>query len=333
LAALLCGGQLWPTVLPAQAASNDLALTPSNSPAAHQPAAPPLPPGLLLPGQATKPPLTFFRELLAMSAAERKQALTNRSPESQKSILDKVREYQLLKPDERELRLQVTELHYYLLPLMTAPATNRAARLAGLPSGQRQLVEDRLQEWDKLAPAEQKRLLENQATVQYLTEIESLTAEQRRKMLNSISPARRATLEKGIARWDEMSAEQRQLMLGRFNHFFELTPEEKEKALRTLSDPERRQIQKTLKAYERLQPSQRAACIRALGKFTSLSLAERQQFLKNAERWQAMTPAERQAWRDVVRTIPPPLPNVMPPLPPVIPHPRPAAAIVTNGGG
>jgi hypothetical protein len=332
LAALLCGGQLWPSALPAQAASNDLALTLSNLPIAHQPATEPLPPGLIPPLPPTKPPITFFRELLAMSAAERKQALTNRSPESQERILAKVREYRLLKPDERELRLQVTELQYYLLPLMTAPVTNRASRLADIPFSQRNLVEDRLREWDKLAPAEQKRLSENQATVRYLTEIESLTPEQRRKMLNDIPPARRAILEKGIARWDAMSAEQRQLMLERFNQFFELTPAEKEKALKTLSAPERNQIEKTLKAFESLQPAQRAAAIRALGKFTSLSLTERHQFLKNVELWQAMTPTERLAWRDLVRTIPPPLPTLLPPLPPAMPRPRPAPAIVTNGG-
>ena len=68
-----------------------------------------------------------------MNAAERKQALTNRSPEGQKLILAKVREYESLPPDERELRLRVTELRWYLLPLMTAPATNRPAQLAMIP--------------------------------------------------------------------------------------------------------------------------------------------------------------------------------------------------------
>lgn len=332
MAALLCAGQLCLAETSAQTTTNEAALSPSNPASWHRSAGGPPP----LPALAPMPPwtgspITFFRELLAMSEGERKQALTNRPPEVQARILAKAHEYLLLKPDDRELRLQVTELQWYLLPLMTGPATNRAARLADIPSGQRTLVEDRLRQWDKLAPAEQKKLLENQATVRYLTEIEGLTPNQRRATLKSIAPAQRAMLEQGIARWDTMSGGERQRMLGRFNQFFDLTPEEKEKALKTLSAPERSQIEKTLKAFGSLAPAQRAACVRSFAKFASLSLEERQQFLKNAERWQAMTPAERQAWRDLVRTIPPPLPQIMPPLPP-LPRPRPTPAIVTNGG-
>src|SRR5437763_6112190 len=53
-----------------------------------------------------KSPVEQFRELLAMNVVERKQALTNRPPEIRKRILAKLREYESLKPDERELRLQ-----------------------------------------------------------------------------------------------------------------------------------------------------------------------------------------------------------------------------------
>ena len=133
-------------------------------------------------------PISFFRELLAMNPAERKQALTNRSPEVRSSILAKVREYESLKPDERELRLRVTELRWYLRPLMTAPATNRAAQLAMIPGRNRKLVEDRLREWDKLPPEVQKELLANEATIRYLTEIEGRTDEQRQQIARQHLP-------------------------------------------------------------------------------------------------------------------------------------------------
>src|ERR1035441_403526 len=45
------------------------------------------------------------------------------------------------------------------------------------------LVEDRLQEWDKLPPDVQKELLANQATITYLAEIEGRTPEQRRQKI------------------------------------------------------------------------------------------------------------------------------------------------------
>jgi len=266
-----------------------------------------------------------------MNAVERKQALTNRPPESQKFILAKVREYAALDPDRRELRLQVTELRWYMLPVLTAPMTNRAALLAMVPVRSRQSVEDRLQEWDKLPSDVQKELLANEATIRYFTEIEGLTDEQRRKTLEDMTPARREKLQAGIEQWNGMSEGQRRKMISRFNQFFDLTAEDKEKALRTLSAPERQQIEKTLKTFASLPPDQRARCVRAIEKYTSLSLEERQQFLKNAERWKLLTPSQRQAWRDLVTKLPPPLPPVLPPLPPSHPSRRPASAVATNG--
>lgn len=331
VAAWLCAGMLGLSLVSARGATNSLVPAQSNSSVAHRLAVEPPAPELLPPPMPTRSPITFFRELLAMSAAERKQALTNRSAESRALILAKVREYQSLKPDDRELRLQVTELHWYLLPLMRAPATNRVAQLAAIPPRQRSLVEDRVREWDKLSAAMQQELLENQATLHYLAEIEGRTDEQRREVLKNISPARRALLEKGIAQWDAMSADQRGRTLSRFNQFFELTAQEKEKALKTLSGQERRQIEKTLQAFSNLPPERRAACIRSFAKFAGLSVEERHQFLKNAERWKAMSPDERQTWRELVRNLPPPLPPDLPPLPPSASPSAKTPAIVTNG--
>jgi hypothetical protein len=326
LVALLGASSLLAVSLVAQAATNHSASAQSNSAAVFPPrtgvpalhgSVPPLP--------MAHSPISYFRELLAMDPAERKAALTNRPPESRTQILAKVREYESLKPDARELRLQVTELRWYLRPLMGAPATNRPAQMAMIPEKDRKLVEDRLQEWDKVPPDVQKELLGIEPVLQYFAEIEGRSEEQRREMLKTLSPARRAMLEKGIGWWGSVSEDQRRRMLNRFNQFFELTVQEKERALKTLSDPERRQIEKTLQTYGSLPPAQRAQCLRSFEKFASLSLAERQQFLKNADRWKLMSPSERQAWRDLVHNLPPSLPRPLPPLP----H-RPSPAVATN---
>jgi hypothetical protein len=276
-------------------------------------AAMPLPPSPPL-----KSPVDFFRELLAMNLAERKQSLADRNPEDQKRILAKVREYESLKPDQRELRLRATELRWYLLPLMTSPPTNRPAQLALIPADPRKLVEDRLGLWDKLPAAVQKELLENEATLQYITPLESASEEQRKEILKTISPARRERLEAGIARWRESSETQRQETLSRFNQFFDLTPWEKDRALNTISEAERRQMERTLRAFENLPKAQRARCIQSFEKFAGMSLEERQQFLKNAERWRLMRPEERQAWRDLVLRLP-----ELPPSPPGLGLPPP----------
>jgi Protein of unknown function (DUF3106) len=302
--------------------------TAPDAPAGASPRTMPLP---LMPPTSPpiRSPVAFFRELLAMNPAERRQSLTNRPPEIQKRILAKVREYESLRPNERELRLRVTELTWYLLPLMRMPATNRAARLAEIPEEDRQLVQDRLLQWDRLPPDAQKELLDNEATLRYFTELRSGTELQKKLLLENMSAARRQKLVAGIQQWQSLSEDQRQNMTTRFNQFFELTTAEKVRALNTLSTPEQRQMEKTLQSYAKLSPAQRAQCLRSFQKFASMSLADRQQFLKNAERWKLMSPAERDEWRKLV-TLMPLLPQgVGSPMPPRLPH-RSTASIATN---
>ncbi len=276
-------------------------------------------------------PVDRFRELLALSPAQRAKALAGRSPENRRLLLAKLREYDALKPSERELRLRVTELHYYLLPLMHTPATNRPAQLAMIPLADRQLVEDRLAEWDKLAPVAQSQLLTNEAAIRYFTEIQSGSDAERENTLKRLSPASRQKYEASVAQWKALPPRQRRQTLAQFEQFWRLTPQEKQRALNTLSEPERLQIQKTLVTFNGLPASMRSRCIRSFEKFAGLSLAERQQFLENAQRWRLMSPEQREAWRDLVNTLAsesePPLPYDVPPLPPGF-----NAANVTNGG-
>ena len=288
-------------------------------------ATPPLP--------STKSPVALFRELLAMSPEEQREHLAGRSPEQQRRLLIKLREYELLPANERELKLRATELQWYLSPLLELTPTDRKARLALIPAPQRQLVEARLEEWDKLPTAAQKELLENEATLRYFTQVEPATEEQKQAVLKSLSAARRNKLEAGVAHWQGLPLEQRQQTLARFNQFFELTPAEKDKAMVTLSDEERRQMEKTLRRFDQLSPKQRQDCLLAFSKFAALSLEERQQFLKNAEHWRFMAPDERQNWRELVQHLEVPKPPLPPgmgtPLPPMPPTP-PASAVATN---
>lgn len=257
-------------------------------------------------------PVESFRVLLALPTTERKQYLTNRTVDVQKRLVEKVREYQALTPEERELRLTATELRWYLVPLMSAPATNRPAQLALIPAGPRELVATRLEQWDQLTPPVQQQLLTNQQTAGYFVSGES----------GSPLPV-------------PPSEQIRRKLQGRFNRLLELTAGEKDKVLRSLSEAERQQMEKTLAAYDKLSPGQRQQCLRSFTQFATMSPAERQEFLKNAERWSQMSPAERQAWRELVSTAPikPSLPISKPRTPPLprLPN-RPAPSVVTNGG-
>jgi len=331
-AALIGSALLLPVSLLAQQVTNAPARGHSSSPRAPVrspsprpgPQPPPAPP-------AMKSPVEFFRELLAMNGAERQAALTNRSPESRKVILAKLREYASLNSDERELRLQVTELRWYLWPLMNVPPTNRPAELAGIPPAFRPLVERRLSEWDKLSPDVRGKLLENEATIRYFTEIQDLSNERKQRVLETLTPAQRRKLEEGIDKWNKLGDAERQQLAVDFNQFFNLTEPERERALRTLSVPERRQIEKALQTFGRLPAAERARCLSSFEKFANLSLFQRQQFLQNAARWRLMTPVERQAWRELVTKVSPPLPPDLPPLPATTRSTQPSPAMATNG--
>jgi hypothetical protein len=194
--------------------------------------------------------------MLAMSPADRKQALTNRPVEVQKQILAKVREYETLRANERELRLQATELRYYLMPVLNSPATNRAAQLVTIPEPARKLVIVRLRQWDQLSPEVQQELLENEAAVRYFTEATASNSDPRRGAAEN-SSARQLKLEASLARWRALPEAERNRIEQRFHTFFELSADEKNRALVSLSVPERQQIEKTLNSFSSLPPPQR----------------------------------------------------------------------------
>ena len=240
-----------------------------------------------------------------MSPAERNSSLTNRTPEARARIIAKVREYQALDPDERELRLRATELRWYLLPLLRTPPGERADRLAQLPADLRELARTRLTQWDLLPLPLQQEFLANDKTRNYFAQVATTNA-----------PAN----------------PEQQKIAEQFNQFFEFTPAEKQQTLSTLSEAERAQMEKTLQSFEQLPPEQRRECVRNYAKFAGMSGTERAEFLKNAENWSKMSPQERQTWRDLVAHVPlwPPAPPlIMPPLPHATPK-IPRTSVATN---
>lgn len=285
LALAIAGGLLLAVFLPAERA-------------AHASSAGAGPGGASAP-EPVKTPVEMFRQLLAMSPAERKQALTNRPAGIQKLILAKIREYESLKPDDRELRLRVTELRWYLMPLLTESGTNRAALMALVPNEYRPSIQQRLMTWALLPPNLRTELLTNDLAIRYMI----ATGEERTNLLSTMSPGRQEQLKKSIEQWQSLPEAQREKIMARFSRFFDLSAAEKKKALNTLSAAEQQQIERTLRTFEGLDPLKRARCIHSFEKFANLSLEERQQFLKNAERWKIMSADERQRWRDLVEKI------------------------------
>jgi hypothetical protein len=247
---------------------------------------------------AVKSPVSYFRELLAMSPEDRAQALTNKTAESRRLILAKIREYSSLKKPEREQRLRATELEWRLVPLMKMPPTNRVAQLAGLPSEDRQLLEARLNEWDKLPQSVKNDLLAHRESIRLYVRMKSGLVSQ-----TNATPQHGPAVEEDLKKLEAMPETERQKLIERFNQYFDLKPREQEKTLRALSPAEKDQITKSLDKFQHLTAAQRAQCIRSFEEFARMTPAERQQFMENASRWIMMPPEKRQAWRDVVEKI------------------------------
>ncbi len=257
-------------------------------------------------------PVESFRALLVMPAAERDAQLASRSTEAQQRIIVKIREYQTLTAEERELRLKATELRWYLKPLMSAPPTDRPAQLKSVPENLREMIASRLEQWDKISPSVQQLILTNQHGANYIA-------------VGNTSPSGPPLPTDKI----------RAALSRRFEKLFELTEPEKQKVLATLSDAERQQMERTLESFATLSPAQRRQCIVSFTRFVGMNPTERAEFLKNAQRWSEMTPAERQSWRELVSTAPkmPPLPqiSIRPPPLPSTPN-RSHLSPTTNGG-
>jgi hypothetical protein len=250
-------------------------------------------------------PVEQFRRLIAMSPAERTEALMKKPEIQREYIQAKINEYQGLRPDERELRLRLVQLHWYLAPLLRMPSSNRADQLKGIPPPDRQIIQDRLAQWDRLGEETRAQILEHEPTMQYLIRFSASTAAERKAAQRSLPAPARLQLEERLRRWKEMSPGSQRKMLTYFQEFFDLPLKEKSRTLNVLSEAERTQMEETLLAFERLPAGQRRLCIESFHRFAAMSPAERAQFLKNAERWQAMTPTERDNWRKIVAQLPP----------------------------
>ncbi len=252
-------------------------------------------------------PIDYFKELLTMKPEQRERALTGKTPEQKKVLVAKIAEYEAMSPEERELRLRHTELRWYLTRLMKLPRLERITELAAIPTEKRALIEERLRLWDAVPLPLQKEFLENEAMIQRVLTYETTPMDQKAK----INPEQREKLRKELAAWRALPDEQRQRMSDQFRKFFDLGEEQRKKVLGTIPDAERQQMEVAMKKFQDLPQELRQRCIDSFTKLATMSPDERAEFLKNAERWEAMAPTERQAWRDVVNKLPP-----LPPMPP-----------------
>ncbi|MFO1458018.1 MAG: DUF3106 domain-containing protein [Verrucomicrobiota bacterium] len=267
---------------------------------------PPVPP-------ARKAPTDLFRELLAASPAGREAMLTNRTPAARSLIESKLREFEVLPPDQRELRLRVAELQFYLSPLLRSAPEGRARLLGAAPVEVRPLLEERLRAWEALPADRQRDLLDNETMLPRFVRLQVADPAALTNALQAVPQERRAEVEAQFIRWRELTSEERSRKTAEFQRFFELRPAEQQKVLKMISAVERVQMERTLQQFHQLPADQRDRAVRGFRQFMEMSPSEREEFLQSAAKWQAMTPAERDAWRRVVDRATHPLPLPIPP--------------------
>jgi hypothetical protein len=286
-----------------------------------------------------KSPVDLFRELLAMSAAEREKKLASRPPANRLAILAKLREYEVMDPGEREIRLQATQLRWNLQRMIALSPEERTNLLARFPDREREQLAMRLAEWDKLPAAVQTEVLDYERNVEKARAASSVQATNVPAGTNGppMPPAVPSETVKAFEHFRRLPAAERQQVSTSCRRFFELTEEEKQKALGALPAQSRIAASNSLKILGGMKPAQREKYIEAFQKFTAMSDGERQEFVKNFVRWKNLSEEERRAWRNVVQKLAPlpPLPPGIrgPMLPPPMPPPMPPMPGTVLDGG
>jgi hypothetical protein len=176
-------------------------------------------------------PVELFRQLLAMKPVEREKFLADRPADKRTGLLEKIQEYEAMKPEERELSLGATELQSYLEQFVNTAPTNRAAQLAAVPEPYRKIISDRLNVWDILPPDLQKDVLAHEATKRYFLGAGPDT------LTNDTWKILPPPLQDEVSRLSKVPPEQRRQSFAAAEQFFGLSDEEKQKVLETAGWP------------------------------------------------------------------------------------------------
>ena len=202
-------------------------------------------------------PAVLFRQLLAATASQRSELLASKPEPARTLIVAKLKEFEALPPDQRELRLQVAQLQFYLSPLLRAPATVRSNRLERVPPEDRPLLEERLQAWDALPEDTRREILETERSLSYFVRQESADPRKLAALLEQVPAPARPEIEAQFARWSSLPAEERARKAAHFSRFFDLSGPERDKTLSRLPDVERQQMERTLAKFSSLPPGSR----------------------------------------------------------------------------
>ncbi len=263
---------------------------------------------LMPPLPVLKSSTTRFRELLAATPAERERMLDRKPLKARAVIESKIREFLALQPNDREIRLRLIQLQDSLRPLLMVPKEQRSISLSQQVAPEDQaLITERLSAWDALSEDERRELFESESQFFLFIRQPNVNPEQLARWVSTLPADQKTRAEDQLKRWRALSAVERTRRAEGFARFFDLTTTERQAALGQIFEPEKQQMERTLNDFSKLSRAERDRCIEGFRKFESLLDSDREKFLRNAERWQTLSPDDRATWRRLVERVTKPI--------------------------
>ncbi len=295
-----------------------------------RPLPPALPPPLPARAQAT---IETLRQLLAMTAEGREAFLATRTLKQQAVLRHELSILDSLDTASRGRRLHLLAMRVVMDPLLPLDPEARQAAVASLPADLRTFVEAQLRAWDALSPDQRDQMLATHGGWMPLPTGQPFPPKPPRvEPPAPPSPEFRSRLERDLHRWTTLDERAQTNAARALLQLFELSPREQQAVLARLASDRRQAVERMLAAFSELSEEARGRTVAAYWRFASMSAEERSRFWQNAERWDALSPEQRRAWRALTAHLPPLPPGLgpspaMPPAPPEVP---PSVPLRTN---
>jgi hypothetical protein len=263
-------------------------------------APPPFPP---LPAS----PVSIFRQLLAMNPEERDRALATRVEAQREVLRSRLTEYAALPEAQREERLRATDLYWHFQQLLRRSGAERDTLLASAPEVLRPILAERLAIWDRMPTADREALLAQERVVRYFSRVRPSAPQLPPLPGTSVgkAPPMPIRVQAELTKVQELPIETRRRVQSQWREFVEASTPAVEQRLKAMSEEDRRDMEQVLQRFRQLSGPQRQACIDSFTRFAEMKPAERAEFLRRAERWDALSSEERAQWRALVTKLPP----------------------------
>lgn len=260
-------------------------------------------------------PVKYLSDLLAATPERREKMLASKTKDRKAFWARKIGEYEQLPESVRQDRLKVAQLHWYIALLIPISADAREKRLKQIPDGERDIVQQCLERWDKLSEDARADVMNNFKLTRYFAR-----GETRSSLPPPLPPAsiRPGNLKNPSAQtWESSPLERRREMLDAYARFYELPARQQEATLEKMPFPFRKECESQRNELLQMPPDQRQRTLNFLRAFAKMSPEEQARFRENAKRWRDMNSQERNFWMRYVKQ----LPKQLPPMPPGVESP------------